>query len=59
VARVGRQQFIEIGLVAPSGALTKSFEELDQIRDEISVAMGGKGPGCWLTVDFTADRRWI
>jgi len=59
VARVGRQQFIEIGLVAPSGALTKSFEELDQIREEISDAMGGKEPGCWLTVDFTADRRWI
>lgn len=59
VARVGRQQFIEIGLVAPSGALTKSFEELDLIRDEISAAMGEKGPGYWLTVDFTADKRWI
>lgn len=59
VARVGRQQFVEIGLVSPSGASTKSFQELDQIRQEISDALGREGPGWWLTVDFTADRRWI
>jgi len=59
VARIGRQQFVEIGLVAASGSSTKSFEELDQIRQEISDALGREGPGWWLTVDFTADKRWI
>lgn len=59
VARVGRQQFVEIGLVAPSESSTKSFQELDQIRQEISDALGQSGPGWWLTVDFTADKRWI
>lgn len=59
VVRSGRQQFIEIGFVAPSGQTTKSFEELDAIRREIALAMGGLNPGYWLTVDFTADERWI
>lgn len=59
VARIGRQQFVEIGLVSPSGSSTKSFEELDHIRQEISDALGREGPGWWLTVDFTADERWI
>lgn len=59
VARSGRQQFVEIGLVAPSESSTKSFQELDQIRQEISDALGREGPGWWLTVDFTADQRWI
>lgn len=59
VAKAGRQQFIEIGLVSASGEITKSFGELDLIREEIAREMGNLGPGYWLTVDFTADRRWI
>lgn len=59
VSRSGRQMFVEIGLVAPAGTMTKSFAELDAIRGEIAEAMGGLGPGYWLTVDFTADKRWI
>lgn len=59
VSRIGRQQFIEIGLVSSNPAETKSFEELDHIREEISTALGREGSGHWLTVDFTADKRWI
>lgn len=59
VMRSGRQQFIEIGLVAASGEISKTFGELDAIRDEIARAMGGLSPGYWLTVDFTADKRWV
>ena len=59
VAKVGRAWFVEIGFVAPSAATTKTMGELDTIRQEVVDAMGGLGPGCWLTVDFTADRRWI
>lgn len=59
VARIGRQQFVEIGLVSPADLPAKSFQELDRIRQEISNALGREGPGWWLTVDFTADKRWI
>ncbi|MDF2900186.1 MAG: cation diffusion facilitator family transporter [Phenylobacterium sp.] len=59
VVKSGRQQFIEIGLVAPSGDTQTNYERLDAIRAEIAAAMGGASPGYWLTVDFTADKRWI
>ncbi|WP_040567360.1 cation diffusion facilitator family transporter [Magnetospirillum molischianum] len=59
VMKAGRVNFIEIGLVAPSGEMTRSFAELDEIRQEIADELGGAVPGHWLTVDFTADKRWI
>lgn len=59
VTRVGRAQFIEIGFVSPTASTAMTFGELDTIRQEIADAMGGLRPGYWLTVDFTADRRWI
>lgn len=59
VTRSGRQRFVEMGFVASSGAAAMSFEQLDDIRHEIAGALGGQGPGYWLTVDFTADPRWI
>lgn len=59
VMKAGRVNFIEIGLVAPSGGMTRSFAELDAIRQEIADELGGAVPGHWLTVDFTADKRWI
>lgn len=59
VMKAGRVNFIEIGLVAPSGEMTRSFAELDAIRQEIADELGGAVPGHWLTVDFTADKRWI
>lgn len=59
VARSGRQLFIEITLVAASGTEARPFDELDAIRDRISEALAAEAPGHWLTVDFTADRRWL
>lgn len=59
VQKVGRARFVEIGFVAPSPATAKTLGELDAVRQEIADAMGGLRPGYWLTVDFTADRRWI
>lgn len=59
VSRSGRQQFVEIGLVADADAPARRFADLDAIREEIAAALGEPGPGTWLTVDFTADARWI
>ncbi len=38
VARIGRQQFVQIGFVSSSDSTAKSFQELDGIRQEISDA---------------------
>ncbi|WP_428668762.1 cation diffusion facilitator family transporter [Reyranella sp.] len=59
VAKVGRAQFIEIHIaVTPDWPLT-SIAATDAIRREIGDAIGGEGPQRWLTIDFTADPRWL
>jgi len=59
VAKVGRAQFIEIHIaVTPDWPLT-SIAAADSIRREIADAIGGEGPQRWLTIDFTADPRWL
>jgi len=59
VAQAGRLQTVEIGLVAGSPADILSFAQMDAIRVELADRLRGPTPGFWLTVDFTADRRWI
>ena len=59
VAKVGRAQFIEIHIaVTPDWPLT-SIAAADSIRREIGDAIGGEGPQRWITIDFTADPRWL
>lgn len=59
VRRAGRQRFVEIGFVAPSAKEQITYRDLDLIRMRITEALGGTNPGCWLTVNFTAEERWI
>ncbi len=59
VAKVGRAQFIEIHIAVPPESPIDSVGEADTIRREISEAIGGEGPQRWLTIDFTADPKWL
>ena len=59
VAKVGRAQFIEIHVAVPPESPIDSVGEADAIRREISEAIGGEGPHRWITIDFTADPRWL
>ena len=59
VTQVGRAGFIEIGFVGVAASTTMTLGEQDAIRQEFADAMGGLRPGYWLTIDFTADRRWL
>jgi cation diffusion facilitator family transporter len=59
VAKVGRAQFIEIHIVVPPYSPLSSIAMADAIRREIATAIGGEGPHRWLTIDFTADPRWL
>ena len=59
VAKVGRAQFIEIHLAVPAGMQLGDITAVDAIRREIAEAIGGEGPQRWLTIDFTADPRWL
>jgi cation diffusion facilitator family transporter len=59
VAKVGRAQFIEIHIAVPPQSPIDSVGKADAIRREIAEAIGGEGPSRWLTIDFTADPRWL
>jgi cation diffusion facilitator family transporter len=59
VAKVGRAQFIEIHIVVNPNWPLDSVATADTIRREIADAIGGEGPERWLTIDFTADPRWL
>ena len=59
VAKVGRAQFIEIHIAVPPDSPIGSVGEADAIRREIAEAIGGEGPHRWITIDFTADPRWL
>jgi len=59
VVKVGRAQFIEIHVAVPAGVRLDNVTAVDAIRREIAEAIGGEGPERWLTIDFTADPRWL
>lgn len=59
IAKIGRAQFIEIHILVPKGSPISSIEEMDEIRNEISNAIGDNTPDRWLTISFTTNKSWI
>ena len=58
-AKVGRAQIIEIHVSVTPDTPLDSVTKVDAIRREIAEGIGGEGPQRWLTIDFTADPRWL
>ncbi|CDZ77252.1 zinc transporter ZitB [Legionella massiliensis] len=59
IAKIGRAQFIEIHIVVPKDYLILNIVTLDEIRNEIALAIGEDTPQRWLTIAFTANENWI
>lgn len=59
VSRAGRAHFIEVGFVAGPDFGARDLAWYDMIRTEIAERTGALPPRHWLTVEFTADRRWL
>ena len=58
IAKVGRGRFVEIHvLVTPESRI--DIATADAIRREVSDRLNAANPTYWLTIDFTAERRWI
>ena len=58
IAKVGRGKFVEIHILVPPETRI-DIAKADEIRREVSDRLDAGSPTIWLTVDFTADRRWI
>ncbi len=58
IAKVGRGTFVEIHVLVPAGSRI-DIEAADAIRREVSEKLDAGTPTFWLTIDFTAERRWL
>jgi predicted Co/Zn/Cd cation transporter (cation efflux family) len=58
VAKVGRGKFVEIHVLV-SAESRIDIAAADAIRREVSDRLNAGTPSIWLTIDFTADRRWL
>ncbi len=58
IAKVGRGTFVEIHVLVPAGSRL-DIEAADSIRREVSGKLDAGTPTFWLTIDFTAERRWL
>jgi predicted Co/Zn/Cd cation transporter (cation efflux family) len=58
IARAGRGRFVEIHILVTPGTRV-DIETADALRSEISRRLNAGEPTFWLTIDFTADRRWL
>jgi cation diffusion facilitator family transporter len=58
IAKAGRGRFVEIHiLVRPDFQV--DVAAADTLRSEVSRRLNAGEPRYWLTIDFTADRRWM
>jgi cation diffusion facilitator family transporter len=58
IAKAGRGRFVEIHILVPAD-FRIDIATADAIRNEVSQRLNAGAPTYWLTIDFTADRRWL
>jgi cation diffusion facilitator family transporter len=58
IAKAGRGRFVEIHILVPPD-FHIDIAAADAIRGEVSRRLNAGSPTFWLTIDFTADRRWL
>ncbi|WP_316821469.1 cation diffusion facilitator family transporter [Pedobacter gandavensis] len=59
IAKTGKYHLIEIDFLLPEGYPLQSVDELDAIRAEVYDGIKNKNNNLWLTISFTAQRRWM
>ena len=58
IAKAGRGRFVEIHILVPAD-FHIDIATADKLRSEVSERLNAGAPTYWLTIDFTADRRWL
>ena len=58
IAKAGRGRFVEIHVLVGPGS-TMDIATADAIRRDVSDRLNAGTPNFWLTIDFTAEKRWM
>lgn len=58
IAKAGRGRFVEIHILVPPD-FHVDIATVDALRSEVSQRLNAGAPTFWLTIDITADRRWL
>ena len=59
IQQYGTMEMIEIDILIDKKGYIPSVTEMDAIRAEIDLALGGRRVDKWLTISFTGSRRWM
>lgn len=59
VQAYGKYNIIEIDILLPKNYSCQRIEALDEIRNEIDDAIGGRSDEKWVTITFTTTKRWM
>ena len=59
VQAYGREKIIEIDILLPQDYPVQSVAALDRIRNEIDAALGFHAYEKWVTISFTATKKWM
>ena len=59
VQAYGNSRIIEIDILVPKKFPYQTIAELDRIRNEIDEEIGGNPTEKWVTISFTATRKWM
>jgi len=58
VSKIGRELRIEIDFVFNEKSSLNELDEMDKVREQVSLNMRGIKLEKWLNVNFTGDRKW-
>ena len=59
VQAYGNVKMIEIDILIPKNFAKQTIVELDDIRHEIDLAIGGDPNEKWVTITFTSTKKWM
>lgn len=59
VAKSGRFYMVEVNILMQKNFQVKTLSEFDSIRERIEKALEIPSYKIWLSVSFTADKKWL
>jgi cation diffusion facilitator family transporter len=59
LSKVGSRLDVEVVFLVDTGSTTRTVEEFDRVRAELDERLRATGLEPWMSVEFTADRRWM